>query len=153
MKSLKGPAIFLAQFAADETPFNSFGAICGWAASLGYKGVQIPAWDARFFDLKKAAESKTYCQELIGAAAAHGVEITELATHLQGQLVAVNPVFDEAFDAFAAPHVRRNPVARQHWAVDQVTLAAIASRNLGLGAHVTFPGALAWPFLYPWPPR
>ena len=115
--------------------------------------MQIPAWDVRFIDLKKAAESKVYCQELIGTAKKNGVEITELATHLQGQLVAVNPVYDEAFDAFAAKQVRGNPKARQQWAAEQVTLAAKASRNMGLGAHVTFPGALAWPFLYPWPPR
>src|SRR5947209_4401016 len=87
MKSIKGPAIFLAQFAGAEPPFNNFATICEWAASLGYKGVQIPAWDARFIDLEKAAGSVGYCQELIGVAASRGVEITELATHLQGQLV------------------------------------------------------------------
>ena len=140
MKSIKGPAIFLAQFAGDAAPFNTFDSICGWAASLGYKGVQIPAWDTRFIDLKKAAGSVGYCQELIGTAKKHGVEITELATHLQGQLVAVNPVYDEAFDAFAAKHVRGNPKARQEWATEQVTLAAKASRNMGLDTHVTFFG-------------
>ncbi len=153
MKSILGPAIFLAQFAGDDAPFNTLDSICAWAAGLGYKGVQIPTSDSRFIDLEKAAESKTYCQELIGVAGKHNVRITELSTHLQGQLVAVNPVYDEAFDAFAAPHVRGNPAARQRWAVDQVTLAAKASRNLGLNAHVTFSGALAWPFVYPWPPR
>jgi sugar phosphate isomerase/epimerase len=152
MKSIKGPAIFLAQFADDAAPFNTFDSICGWAASLGYKGVQIPAWDSRFIDLKKAAASVGYCEELTGTAKKHGVEITELATHLQGQLVAVNPVYDQAFDAFAAKHVRGNPKARQEWATEQVTLAAKASRNMGLKTHVTFSGALAWPFLYPWPP-
>lgn len=153
MKSIKGPAIYLAQFVGDEVPFNSFDAICGWAASLGYKGVQIPAWDARLIDLRRAAESKAYCDDLNAAAAKHGVAITELASHLQGQCVAANPVFDDALDAFAAPQVRCNPKARQQWAVEQVTYGAKASRNLGLDAHVTFSGALAWPFLYPWPPR
>ena len=153
MKSIKGPAIYLAQFVGDEVPFNSFDAICGWAASLGYKGVQIPAWDARLIDLRRAAESKAYCDDLNAAAAKHGVAITELASHLQGQCVAANPVFDDALDAFAAPQVRGNPKARQQWAVEQVTYGAKASRNLGLDAHVTFSGALAWPFLYPWPPR
>ena len=99
--NIKGPAIFLAQFAGDAAPFNSFDSITQWAASLGYKGVQIPTWDGRLFDLKKAAESKTYCDEVKGIAKANGVEITELSTHLQGQLVAVNPAYDEAFDAFA----------------------------------------------------
>jgi sugar phosphate isomerase/epimerase len=153
MKTMKGPGIFLAQFAGDAPPFNSLDSICAWAGSLGYKGVQIPSWDGRLFDLAKAAESDAYCDEVKGTAARHGLAITELSTHLQGQLVAVHPAFDDAFDGFAAPEVRGNPQARQAWAVDQMKLAAQASRRLGLNAHVTFPGALAWPFVYPWPQR
>jgi sugar phosphate isomerase/epimerase len=151
--TIKGPAIFLAQFAGDGAPFNSWDAICGWAASLGYKGVQIPSWDGRLFDIRKAAESKTYADEVKGTAKRHGIEITELSTHLQGQLVAVHPAYDDAFDAFAPPEVHGKPAERQKWASEQVTLGAKASRNLGLGAHVTFSGALAWPFVYPWPQR
>ena len=111
MKSIKGPAIFLAQFVGDEAPFNTFDSICGWAASLGYKGVQIPSWDGRFLDLAKAAESADYCDEVKGTVERHGLQITELSTHLQGQLVAVHPAYDEGFDAFAAPQVRGNPAA------------------------------------------
>lgn len=151
--NIKGPGIFLAQFAGDAAPFNSWDAITKWAASLGYKGVQIPTWDARLFDLKKAATSKAYCDEVKGVAKANGVQITELSTHLQGQLVAVNPAYDEAFDAFAPDKVKGNPKARQKWAVEQVMLAAKASQNLGLDASVSFTGALAWPFVYPWPQR
>ena len=153
MMTIKGPALFLAQFAGDAAPFNSLDAICEWAASLGYEGVQIPSWDGRLFDLKKAAESKTYCDEVKGTVERHGLAITELSTHLQGQLVAVHPAYDEGFDAFAAPEVRGNPKARQEWAVQQVLAAAKASRHLGLDAMVTFSGALAYPYLYPWPPR
>jgi sugar phosphate isomerase/epimerase len=153
MKTMQGPGIFLAQFAGDSAPFNSLDAICEWAASLGYKGVQIPTWDARLFDLDKAASSDAYCDEVKGTVARHGLAITELSTHLQGQLVAVHPAFDDAFDGFAAPSVRGNPKARQAWAVEQMRSAAAASRRLGLNAHVTFPGALAWPFMYPWPQR
>jgi len=152
-KNIKGPAIFLAQFAGDAAPFNSWEKICAWAADLGYKGVQIPSWDGRLFDLKKAASSTTYCDEVKGQAKAHGVEITELSTHLQGQLVAVNPAYDEAFDAFAPKEFHGKPKERQKWAVEQVKYAAKASRNLGLDAHVSFTGALCWPFIYPWPPR
>lgn len=151
--TIKGPAIFLAQFAGDAAPFNSWDAICRWAAGLGYKGVQVPSWDGRLFDLAKAAESKTYCDEFAGVAAQHGLAITELSTHLQGQLVAVHPAFDEAFDAFAPAAVHGNPKARQAWAVEQMMLGARASRHLGLSAMVTFTGALAWPYLYPWPQR
>lgn len=153
MKTIKGPAIFLAQFAGDAAPFNSLDAIAGWAAGHGYRGIQIPSWDARLFDLAKAAESQDYCDEIKGVAAAHGLSITELSTHLQGQLVAVHPAYDAQFDAFAAPHVRGNPAARQQWAVEQVKMAAVASRRMGLAAHATFSGALAWPYIYPWPQR
>ncbi|MFV3126863.1 sugar phosphate isomerase/epimerase family protein [Niveispirillum sp. KHB5.9] len=153
MRTIKGPAIFLAQFAGDKAPFNTLDAIAGWAASLGYKGVQIPSWDARLFDLEKAAHSRDYCDEVLGTLARHGLALTELSTHLQGQLVAVHPAYDAQFDAFAAPSVRGNPKARQEWAVGQMHLAARASRNLGLEAHATFSGALAWPYLYPWPQR
>ncbi|MBW8779860.1 MAG: sugar phosphate isomerase/epimerase, partial [Burkholderiales bacterium] len=138
MKTIKGPAIFLAQFAGDQPPFNSLDAIAAWAAGLGYKGVQIPSWDSRLFDLKRAAESRTYCDEVKGTLARHGLEITELSTHLQGQLVAVHPAYDDGFDAFAAPEVRGNPARRQQWAVQQMLHAATASRNLGLTAHATF---------------
>ncbi len=151
--AIKGPAIFLAQFAGDAAPFNSWDSITKWAAGLGYTGVQLPSWDGRLVDLKKAASSKTYCDELAGVARANGVEITELATHLQGQLVAVHPAYDEAFDAFAPAPAKQNPKARQKWAVQQMLWAAKASRNLGLTTSVSFPGALAWPYLYPWPQR
>jgi len=153
MKTMKGPGLYLAQFAGDEAPFNSLDAICRWAASLGYRGVQIPTWDARLIDLKKAADSAEYCDEITGIVRSHGMEITELSTHLQGQLVAVHPAYDEAFDGFAAPEVRGNSKARQEWAVNQMLMAAKASKRLGLKASVTFSGALAWPFMYPWPQR
>jgi sugar phosphate isomerase/epimerase len=153
MKTIKGPGIFLAQFIGDQAPFNGLKASCEWAANLGYKGVQLPTLDPRFIDLKLAAESQTYADELSGTVRAAGLEITELSTHLQGQLVAVNPVYDTLFDGFAPEAVRGNPVARQAWAVQQLVYAAKASRRLGLVAHATFSGALAWPYVYPWPQR
>jgi sugar phosphate isomerase/epimerase len=153
VKTIKGPAIFLAQFASDLSPFNNFDEICRWAAALGYKGVQIPTWDTRLFNLKRAAESRTYCDEIRGVLATHGVQATELSTHLQGQLVAVHPAYDQAFDGFAPESLRGQPSARQAWAVEQLRLAAKASANLGLNAHVTFSGGLAWPYVYPWPQR
>ncbi|WP_291295636.1 sugar phosphate isomerase/epimerase [Elioraea sp.] len=153
MRTLKGPAIFLAQFAGDDPPFDTLDGIAAWAASLGFKGVQIPSWDARFIDLAKAAESRAYAEEVQGRLAAHGLAVTELSTHLQGQLIAVHPAYDIAFDGFAPEEVRGRPAARQAWAVEQLRLAARASRNLGLDAHATFSGALAWPFVYPWPQR
>ena len=153
MKMIKGPGIFLAQFAGDAAPFNDLASIAKWAAGLGYKGVQIPTWDARLFDLKLAADSKAYCDEILGVLAGEGLALTELSTHLQGQLVAVHPAYDSLFDSFAPKALHGDPVARQAWAVEQLGFAAKASNNLGLKAHATFSGGLAWPYLYPWPQR
>jgi len=153
MKSLKGPGLFLAQFVSDEAPFNSWNDITRWAADCGYLGVQVPSWDGRLIDLEKAAGSIGYCDDFLGVAKANGVAVTELSTHLQGQLVAVHPAYDIAFDGFAPPAVHGNPAARQEWAVGQVHAAIAASRHMGLRAMASFSGALAWPFVYPWPQR
>jgi sugar phosphate isomerase/epimerase len=153
MKTIKGPAIFLAQFMGDKAPFNNMKTICQWAKSLGFVGVQIPTWDPRCIDLQKAAESKTYADELKGLVKEAGLEITELSTHLQGQLVAVHPAYDALFDGFAPDNVKGNSKARTEWAVQQLKWAGKASQNLGLNAHATFSGALLWPTVYPWPQR
>ncbi|GAB2697636.1 sugar phosphate isomerase/epimerase family protein [Aliiglaciecola aliphaticivorans] len=153
MKQIKGPGIFLAQFAADESPFNSLNDICQWASSLGFKAVQIPTWDERIFDLQQAATSQSYCAEIEATVAKHGMVISELSTHLQGQLVAVNPAYDEMFDGFAPNEVKNDPSARQKWAVQQMLWAAKASANLRLTAHASFSGALLWHTMYPWPQR
>ena len=153
MRTLKGPALFIAQLADSKPPFNSLPTIAGWAAGLGYKGLQIPSDDHRFIDVARCAESQTYADELIGTMRAHGLVITELATALQGQMVAVHPAYDALFDGFAPASVRGNPKARQAWAVEQMKVAARASRRLGLKAAQCFTGSLAWPYVYPWPQR
>ena len=151
MSQIKGPAIFLAQFAQDVPPYNTLSAITQWVKEMGYLGVQIPGWDSRFIDLRKAAESQQYCDDLRGQTG--GLAITEIATHLLGQLVAVHPAYDELFDGFAPAELRGNPPARTAWAVEQMTLAIKASRNLGLSVLPTFSGALLWHTMYPWPQR
>jgi sugar phosphate isomerase/epimerase len=154
MQTIQGPAIFLAQFLGDQAPFNDLKSICQWAKNLGYAGVQIPTWDPRCIDLQKAAESKTYADELKGLVNECGLQITELSTHLQGQLVAAHPAYDTLFDGFAPEQFRgNNKAARTEWAVQQLKWAAMASRNLGLNAHATFSGALLWHTVYPWPQR
>lgn len=153
MKTIKGPGIFLAQFMGDNAPFNSLESICKWAANLGFVGVQIPSWDKHCIDLQKAAESKTYADEIKGIVESSGLQITELSSHLQGQLVAVNPAYDTLFDGFAPENLRGNSTARTEWAVQQLKYAAKASQNLGLNAHGTFSGALLWQTVYPWPQR
>lgn len=150
---IKGPGIFLAQFVGDAAPFNSLDGIARWAAGHGYAGVQMPTLAPQLFNLERAAESDTYCDEVRGTLAQHGLQLTELSTHLQGQLVAVHPAYDLPMDGFAPAHLRGKPAERTAWAIEQLKLAAKASRRLGLDAHATFSGALAWPYLYPWPQR
>lgn len=153
MTTIQGPGIFLAQFMGESAPFDSLEGICKWAADLGYTAVQIPTWDSRLIDLDLAAASKGYCDDLKGRVAACGVQISELSTHLQGQLVAVHPAYDLMFDGFAPEVVRGNPRARTEWAVKTLKNAAKASQYLGLNAHATFSGALIWHTMYPWPQR
>ncbi len=149
---MKGPAIFLAQFAGSEAPFDSLENMAKWAADLGYVGIQVPT-DPSLFDLEVAADSQDYCDEIAGKVGEHGIQITELSTHLQGQLLAVHPAYEEMFAGFAAPEVRDNPKAWPEWATKQLVAAAKASKRLGLKAHATFSGALLWHTMYPWPQR
>lgn len=151
MEKIKGPAIFLAQFLSDKNPFNTLENISRWAKELGYKGVQIPANEKTIINIDTAAKSKDYCDELKGKCS--GLDITEIATHLFGQLVAVQPAYNELFDVFTEPEYRNNPVARQKWAVQKMKNAIKASANLGLKVLPTFSGALMWHLMYPWPQR
>ena len=153
MKTIKGPAIFLAQFVGDEKPFNNLKNICEWAKDLGYKAVQIPAWDQRLIDIVKAGESKTYCDEIKGIVNDAGLEISELATHLQGQLVASHYAYDKMFDAFAPKELHGNVKARTEWAIKQIKASASASKNLGINVMASFSGSLLFHTIYPWPQR
>ena len=151
MKTIKGPGIYLAQFATDEAPFDQLETLAQWVADKGFKCVLIPTWDTRLFYLKLAAESQTYCDEISGMLAEKGLQVTELGSHITGQLVAVHPAHDQIMDSFAPEAVRGNPTARQKWAVEQMGYCARASRRLGVDRHVSFTGSLLWPYLYPYP--
>ena len=149
---MQGPAIFLVQLLGPRAPNDSLVELAKWVSSLGYRGVQIPTFRPDLFDLKKAAESKTYCDEIKGMLNSYGLQITELSTHRQGHLVAFNSAYDTLLRGFGPPEYVDNPKGRQEWARSQLMLAAKASGNLGLHGHVTFSGHLMWPFLYPYPP-
>ena len=151
MKTIKGPSVYLAQFAAADAPYNSLPSLASWAAEKGFLGVQIPTWDTRLIDMKLAAESQTYCDEIRGMLADHGLVLTELASHITGQLVAVHPAHDQIMDSFAPEHVRGDRAARRAWAEEQLCFAARASQRFGITTHTTFPGALLWPYVYPYP--
>lgn len=152
LTTIKGPAIFVAQYLSDESPFNSLEGIAKWAAETGFQGIQIPI-DERLIDIECAATDQSYCDGVLAMLKGHGIELTELSSHLQGQLIAVHPAYDTLFDGFAPKPVHGDPKARQDWAREILFLAAKASKNLGLKAHATFSGSLAWPYIYPWPQR
>ena len=153
MKTIKGPAIFLAQFCGDEKPFYNLKHIARWASSLGYKAVQIPTWDKRIFDLDKAGSSKDYCDEVKGILNEQGLEISELSTHLQGQLVASHPAYDLMFDVFAPENLHGNVKERTKWAEVQMMNAINASNHFGIEPMASFSGALLFHTFYPWPQR
>ena len=153
MKTIKGPGIFLAQFVGDKEPFNNLKNICEWASGLGYKAVQIPTWEEGLIDLKKASESKVYCDEIKGIVNETGMEISELSTHLQGQLVASHYSYDKMFDVFAPKTLHGNVKGRTEWAIDQLKHASNASKHLGLTEIATFSGSLLFHTMYPWPQR
>lgn len=151
MRSIKGPGIFLAQFLRDAEPYDNLENIGKWVADLGYKGVQIPTWDSRVFDLDKAAQSKAYCDDLKAPLAAIGLEITELAAHLQGQVLAIHPAYETAFAPFYPDDL--DDTARVEWATAQLIKSVKASANMRLKAVPVLSGALAWHMMYPWPQR
>ena len=151
MSSIQGPAIFLAQFMRDEAPFDSIDGITKWAADLGYKGVQVPSWDGRAIDLDQAAESKAYCDDYRGKLDAAGVRPTELAAHLQGQVLAIHPAYETAFQAFYPEGL--NGKARADWAAGELHKAIRASANLGTDNIPVMSGGFAWHMIYPWPQR
>lgn len=153
MQTIKGPSLHLAQFADNKAPFNSLEDIARWAAGVGFKGLQIPAWDQRLFDVATAASSQAYCDDVNGMLASHGLVASELTTHIFGQLVAVHPAYDAMCDSFAPEALRGNPAARTAWALEQLKLSASASRRMGLSDMGTFSGSFVWPYLFPFPQR
>lgn len=150
--TIQGPGLCIAQFIATTPPFDSLDGLAGWAAGLGFRGLQIPTTIPAIFDLARAAESDAYCDEVRGVLARHDLQLTELSSPRQGHLMAVNPGYDAVADIFAPAAVRGNPAARREWANAQLLLGARASRRLGLTRHTTFSGALLWPYFYPYPP-
>ncbi|GAB2902536.1 sugar phosphate isomerase/epimerase family protein [Microbulbifer echini] len=151
--TIQGPGIFLAQFLPPAKEPVTLESMVRWAAGLGYRGVQVPTWDKRVFDLELASTSQAYCDDVLGICDSAGVQISELSTHLQGQLVAAHPAYKEMLDIFAPESLRGDLSARAEWASNQLVLAARASANLKLKSHATFSGALLWHTFYPWPQR
>ncbi|PWI33435.1 AP endonuclease [Vibrio albus] len=153
MNKIKGPAIFLAQFISDEAPFNTLEGLASWAADKGFKAVQMPTLNPEIFDLEKAANDLTYCQSVQATLSKYDLEISELSTHIQGQMFAVHSAYSDLMDQLVPDEVKGDPEKRFAWAKEQMSFAAKASHNLGLTAIATFSGSLLWAYVYPWPQR
>jgi sugar phosphate isomerase/epimerase len=151
MKTIKGPGIFIAQFLRDQAPYNTITGISKWAASLGYKGLQIPTWDKRIFDLDTAANSKAYCDDYNGQLGENGLETVELASYLQGQVIAMHPAYETMFEGFFPNGM--GPVERVEWATDQLIKTIKASVIMGTNNISVLSGSFAWHTVYPWPQR
>jgi sugar phosphate isomerase/epimerase len=151
VRRIRGPAVFLAQFLRDEEPFCSLASLGRWFAGMGYKGVQVPAWDRRTIDLDQAAASRAYCDDYRARLADLGLEVTELAGYLQGQVLAVHPAYAAGFAAFHPPGL--DGAARTTWAGEELTKCIRASANLGLRNIPVLSGGFAWHLAYPWPQR
>jgi len=148
---IKGPGIFLAQFMRDEEPYNNLENIGRWVAGLGYTGIQLPSWDLRLFDLDRAVESQTYCDEVKGHLKEIGLEISDLSAHPQGQVLAIHPAYEVAFQPFYPEGM--NDSARAEWATQQLKKAIVVSERLGLRSVPVLSGGFAWHMVYPWPQR
>lgn len=148
---MKGPAVFLAQFLRDEAPFDRLDSIARWAAEKGYVGVQIPSWDSRVFDLEQAAQSKTWCDDYRGRLAEVGLQVTEVAAHLQGQVMAIHPAYETLFQPFYPAGLSDRQ--RCEWASAQLGEAIRASQHLGTTNIPVLTGGFAWHLIYPWPQR
>src|SRR6266542_3094727 len=126
---MKGPAVFLAQFLRDESPFDTIETIVPWMSERGFTGVQIPAWDPRAIDLDAAAKSADYCDQYRAQLALHHVEPTELAAYLAGQVLAMHPIYESLFQGFFPRGL--TGTSRSEWAAEQIRQTIRASANLG----------------------
>lgn len=141
----------MAQFLRDEAPFNTPEGIAKWVSDLGYKGIQVPTWDARVIDLAKAVESKDYCDDYRGMLKEIGIEVIELASYLQGQVLAIHPAYETMFQPFFPEGM--NAKDRVDWATDQLKKTILASANMGTTNISVMSGGFAWHMIYPWPQR
>ncbi|MBR0797312.1 sugar phosphate isomerase/epimerase [Bradyrhizobium jicamae] len=151
-RTMRGPGLFISQFIGAHPPFDTLGGLAEWAKELGFKALQIPVSDPRLKDLADLPEQDALAriESVISKA---GMVVSEIAAQRSGQLLAVHPAYDETMDALAAPDVRGRPAARQAQAERDLRRAIGRAAATGAGKVVVFSGGLAWPYVYPYPPR
>ncbi|MBR0693191.1 sugar phosphate isomerase/epimerase [Bradyrhizobium lablabi] len=151
-KTIRGPGLFISQFIGAEPPFDTLSGLAEWAQGLGFKALQIPVSDPRLKDLADLPDREAI-SKIEAVMSKTGLDVSEIAAQRSGQLLAVHPAYDETMDVLASPDVRGRPAARRELAVQDLRWAIARAAVLGTGKVVTFSGGLAWPYLYPYPPR
>ena len=151
-KTILGPGLFISQFIGAEPPFDTLGGLAGWAKALGFKALQVPVSDPRLKDLVGLSDKEVVLkiQSIMSKA---GLVVSEIAAQRAGALLAEHPAYDQTMDVLAASDVRGRPAQRQGQAAQDLRRAISRAAALGTGKVVAFSGGLAWPYLYPYPPR
>lgn len=150
-RTIKGPALFVAQFIGPPPLFETLPALADFAAGLGFKALQLPIHDPRIVDAERV-DDRDYVHAIAATLGAAGLATSEVAAHRAGQLLAVHPAYDDVVDILAPAAVRGDPAARQARAEADLRRAIILAAQLGAHKVATFSGGLAWPYFYPFPP-
>ncbi|MEM9141564.1 MAG: sugar phosphate isomerase/epimerase family protein, partial [Bacteroidota bacterium] len=101
--------------------------------------------------LDQASVSKSYCEDYLGILAQNGLSLCELASYLQGQVLAMHPAYQKLFRSFYPKGLTAKECVT--WATDQLKKTIQASVHMGTTNISVMSGGLAWPYLYPWPQR
>jgi sugar phosphate isomerase/epimerase len=151
-KTILGPGLFISQFIGAAPPFNTLGGLAGWAKELGFKALQVPVSDQRLRDLVGLSD-KDVISKIESVMSKAGLVVSEIAAQRAGALLAVHPAYDQTMDVLAGADVRGHHAQRQAQAAQDLRRAISRAAALGSGKVVVFSGGLAWPYLYPYPPR
>lgn len=142
MRALKGPGLFLAQYINQQAPFNSLASFSKWVAEMSFTSIQIPcSSDPTLFNLTKAAESRAYCDDVRGILAEAGIGISSLSTQFNGRLAAIGADSVQAANSIPSAVVCKGEPGHHADLEHRLLLAAKASQNLGLNAHILAPDA------------
>ncbi len=154
--TVKGPGILIAQFAGDEPPFNTWPRDLPLGRGPGLQGHPAPGpIDPRFFHLQEGGGNRKALlrrdrRDRPGARHCDHRALHKFVRPARRCESGFRRGFRRLRSASAARADRESASVGRSSSFE---LAALASRNLGLSVAISFTGALAWPFFYPWPRR
>ena len=121
------------------------------ASSWGFDGLELACWGDHF-DVKKALEDDSYCDERRELLARHDLEVYAISNHLVGQAVCDEP--DERHQEIVPERVwgDGDPEGVRQRAADEIKNTARAASRLGVDVVNGFTGSSIWHLLYTFPP-